>query len=294
MNKGKVLVTGSTGLLGTKIISIVKNCNVITTFHNTKPLYPNSVKLDIRDSNYVLKLFYKLKPTIVIHTASETNVEKCETEREQAWKTNVEGTRNIAEACQKVNAKLLCISTDYVFDGEKGLYNEIDKPNPVNYYGLTKLESEKQVSTYSKNYVILRTSVLYGWHPLKSNYVTWVINKLEQQKGIAIVEDHYNTPTLADNLAKTVIETIEKDLQGVYHAAGTERINRYEFAKKIAKTFGLNSDLIKPVKMSQVTTWTAKRPRDSSLDTRKIQKQLKTKPLNIIEGLNKMKEEAKL
>jgi dTDP-4-dehydrorhamnose reductase len=278
-------------LLGNKIVELAKNDWTVIPVHRTKPLNSNSLELDITDATEVLNLLSEIKPDVVIHTASETNVDKCEIEKEQAWKINVEGTRNIAEACQKVNAKLVYISTDYVFDGEKGFYNEEDKPNPVNYYGLTKLEGEKQVIEYCKNYAILRTSVLYGWHPWKQNFATWIINKLKQQQEITVVEDHYNTPTLADNLAEMAIEVAEKDLRGLYHASGSERISRYEFAKQIAKTFDLNSDLIKPVKMDQLTAWIAKRPRDSSLNTNKIQKQLKTKPLNITEGLNRMKQE---
>jgi len=287
-----MLVTGASGLLGNKIVEHAKNDYKLVPIYKTTPLHSNSLKLDITDAVEVSNLFSRFKPTVVIHTASETNVDKCETEKVHAWKVNVEGARNIADACQKVNAKLVAISTDYVFDGEKGLYTEEDTPNPINYYGVTKLEGEKQVINYCKNYAILRTSVLYGWHPWKQNFATWVINKLRQQQEINIVEDHYNTPTLADNLAEMALEVAEKDLQGLYHASGNERISRYEFAKKIAETFGLNSDLIKPVKMSQMAAWTAKRPRDSSLDTGKIRKQLKTKPLNITEGLNKMREEA--
>ncbi|MCJ7631866.1 dTDP-4-dehydrorhamnose reductase [Candidatus Bathyarchaeota archaeon] len=278
-------------MLGNKIVELTKNDYTVTPIHKTKPLHSNSLKLDITDAIEVLNLLGKLKPDAVVHTASETNVDKCEIEKEQAWKINVEGTRNIAEACQEVNAKLVYISTDYVFDGEKGLYDEEDKPNPVNYYGLTKLEGEKQVIEHCENYAILRTSVLYGWHPWKQNFATWIINKLRQQQEITVVEDHYNTPTLADNLAEIAVEAAKRDLRGLYHASGCERISRYEFAKQIAKTFDLNSDLIEPVKMSQITAWIAKRPKDSSLNTGKIQKQLKTKPLNITEGLNKMKQE---
>lgn len=287
----KLLITGTSGLLGNKIVEVAKHNYEVIPTHNTKPLHSNSLKLEITNLNETLSIFNKLEPNLVIHTASETNVDKCETEKEHAWKTNAEGTRNIAEACQKLGAKLVYISTDYVFDGEKGLYNEEDKPNPVNYYGLTKLEGEKKVIECCKNYAILRTSVLYGWHPWKQNFATWIINKLKQQQEITVVEDHYNTPTLADNLAEMAVEVAEKDMRGLYHASGRERISRYEFAKQIAGTFGLNSNLVKPVKMSQLTAWIAKRPGDSSLNTSKIQKQLKIKPLNITEGLNKMKQE---
>jgi dTDP-4-dehydrorhamnose reductase len=293
-NKKKLVITGASGLLGSKIVELgIVGFDVIPIY-NTKLLHSNSLKLDITDTAEVSALINRIKPTVVVHTAAQTNVDKCEREKEQAWTTNVEGTRNIAEATQKLHAKLIFISTDYVFDGERGLYIERDKPNPVNHYGLTKLESENQVSNYCDNYAILRTSVLYGWHPWKRNFANWVIDKLRLRKEIAVVEDQYNTPTLADNLAEIVIEIIEKDLQGVYHSSGKERANRYVFAQQIAKTFGLKSDLIKPVKMNQMADWTAKRPKDSSLKTNKIQKQLKTKPLNIFDGLNKMREEAKL
>jgi dTDP-4-dehydrorhamnose reductase len=292
--KKKLLATGASGLLGSKIVKITRESYKLIPLYSSKPLNSNSLKLDITEREQVFSLFKKVKPDIVIHAASETNVDKCETEKEHAWKVNVDGTRNIAHACNKAEAKLIYISTDYVFDGEKGNYQEHDKPNPINYYGFTKLEGEKQVINTCKNYVILRTSVLYGWHPWKQNFATWIINQLKQNKEITVVENHYNSPTLADNLAKITIEVVQKDLQGLYHASGSERISRYQFAKQIAKTFNLDSNLIKPIKMDQLTAWIAKRPKDSSLNTEKIQKQLKTKPLNITEGLKRMEEELKI
>jgi len=287
----RLLVTGASGLLGSKIVELAREDYEIIPLHNTKPLHPNSLRLDITDQNQVFSLFSKLEPDIVIHTASETNVDKCETQKEHAWKINVEGTRNIAEVC-KAGAKLIYISTDYVFDGRKGNYTEDDTPNPINYYAVTKLEGEKRVVQNCKNFAILRTSVLYGWHPFKQNFATWVITQLEQNKEITVVEDHYNTPTLADNLAEMAIEAIQKDLQGVYHACGSERIGRYEFARQIARAFDLNQNLIRPTRMEQLTAWIAKRPRDSSLNTNKIRSQLEAKPLNITEGLDRMKKEA--
>jgi dTDP-4-dehydrorhamnose reductase len=288
-----LVITGASGLLGNKIVELARKDYEVIPMYNTRPLHPNSLKLDITDLKQVFTTFSKLKPEIAIHTASETNVDKCETQKEQAWRINVEGTRNIAFACSKVGAKLVYVSTDYVFDGEKGNYKEQDKPNPINYYGVTKFEGESQVVQHCKNYTILRTSVLYGWHPWKQNFATWTINQLKQNKELTVVEDHYNTPTLADNLAEMALEAVQKDLRGLYHASGSQRISRYEFAKQIAKIFNLDQNLVKPIKMSQLTAWVAKRPRDSSLNTDKIQKQLKTKPLNITEGLNRMKKEAK-
>lgn len=288
----RLLVTGASGLLGSKIVELAKGKYDVIPLHNAKPLHQNSLKLDITNRKQVFNLLRKLKPDLVVHTAAETNVDKCETQKELAWKTNVEGTRSVAAACSEIDAKIVYISTDYVFDGEKGLYTEEDTPNSINHYGVTKLEGENQIKKLCKNHIILRTSVLYGWHPWKQNFATWVINSLKQGNEISIVEDHFNTPTLADNLAEIIIEALQKDLQGLYHASGSQKISRYEFAKEIANTFNLDYSLIKPIKMSQLTTWIAKRPKDSSLNINKIKGRLKTKLLNIYEGFIKMTENA--
>jgi len=292
-HKGRLLITGASGLLGSKLQKIAEGKFNLILLHNTRPLSPNSLELDITNQKEVAKLFNDLRPEIVIHTASETNVDKCELQKEHAWKTNVEGTCNIARACKEIDAKLAYISTDYVFDGEKGNYKEEDKPNPISYYGITKLEGENQVIQNCNDHVILRTSVIYGWHQWKQNFATWVINQLRQNKEITVVDDHYNTPTLADNLAEMTIEALQSDLHGLYHASGIEKISRYDFAIQIAGTFRLNPNLVKPIKMSQLTAWVAKRPRNSSLNMDKIQKHLKTKPLNITDGLNKMRQKEK-
>jgi dTDP-4-dehydrorhamnose reductase len=291
LRRERIAITGSSGLLGNEVVKLAKRDYDVTSLHNTKTIYSDSVQLDITGTEPVLGFFSRLRPDVVIHTASQTNVDRCETEKENAYNINVVGTLNIAKACKNIRAKLIYISTDYVFDGEKGNYREQDTPNPINYYGTTKLEGEKQVAQYCQEYAILRTSVLYGWHPWKQNFATWAISQLRQNKQIAVVEDHYNTPTLASNLAEMAMEFIEKDLQGLYHASGSERISRFEFAQQIAKTFELDPQLIKPIKMSQLTAWIAKRPRDSSLNTEKIEKQLRTKPLNITSGVGMMKKE---
>ena len=293
MAKKRLLITGANGLLGNKAVVLASRNYEVMPLHHAKPLHDNSLEVDIVNKEQVLSIFRKLRPNAVIHAAAETNVDKCETQKERALNVNVKGTQNVAEACDEVGAKLVHISTDYVFDGEKGHYKEEDKPNPISYYGLTKLEGERQVVAHCRNYVILRTSVLYGWHPWKQNFATWVISQLRQNKEISVVEDHYNTPTLADNLAEMILQALQRDLKGLYHASGSERISRYEFAKKIAESFQLDSNLIKPAKMSQLAAWIAKRPRDSSLSTDKIRKQLRTRPLNITEGLNRMKTEEK-
>jgi dTDP-4-dehydrorhamnose reductase len=289
----KLLVTGASGLLGNWTVNLASEKFLVTPTDVAEPLHTNALKTDITDADAVRRLFRELGPDVVIHTASETNVDRCETEKDRSWKINVEGTRNIAEACRETGSKLVYISTDYVFDGEKGLYTEVDSPNPIDFYGLTKLEGERQAQRRCTRIAVLRTSVLYGSHPTKQDFVTWVINKLKEAQAITVVEDHFNTPTLAQNLAAMALEVASRDLQGVFHTSGCERISRYDFARKIAEAFSLDSNLIKPIKMSELKAWIAKRPKDSSLNTAKIQNQLRTKPLSINEGLNKLRQELK-
>jgi dTDP-4-dehydrorhamnose reductase len=289
----RLLVTGASGLLGNWVVALARNSWHVTPTDIVESSLQNAVKADISDAESVRLLFEKAKPELVIHTASETNVDRCETEREHAWKINVVGTRNIAEACLKIPAKLIYISTDYVFDGEKSLYCEDDTPNPIDFYGLTKLEGERQAVRHCPKAVVLRTSVLYGAHPTKKDFATWVISNLRQNQEIRVVDDHFNTPTLAENLAKMALEVGTKNLQGLFHTSGCERISRYEFSRKIANAFDLDSNLVKPIKMSDLKAWIAKRPKDSSLSTAKIQCELETKPLSINEGLSKLKEELK-
>ncbi len=288
-----LLITGASGLLGNWTVTLAEKDYQITPTDIIEPQHPNAVKADLADAETVRQLFLKVKPDVVIHTASETNVDRCETEKERAWKINVHGTRNVAEACVETDAKLICISTDYVFEGEKGFYSEEDAPNPIDFYGLTKLEGERQAAKRVNTLAILRTSVLYGCHPTKQDFITWVINKLRQGQEITVVDDHFNSPTLAENLAEMALEVAGRDLQGIFHTSGCERISRYDFARKAAEAFKLDSSLIKPIKMSELKAWIAKRPRDSSLDTAKVQKQLKTKPLSINEGIRKLKKEMK-
>lgn len=287
----KILITGASGLLGSKIVKLAEGRYEIIPTHRQRSLFPNSVEMDITKREEVLKVIQKSKPDVLIHAAGETNVDKCETDKEWAWKANVEGTKNISEACRKTGVKLIFVSTDYIFSGEKGLYTESDSANPINYYGLTKLKGEEIVEKNCENYAIARASAIYGWHPWKSNFATWIISFLRQGMNMNVVEDHYDSPTLAENLAEVVLKMVEKEATGIYNTAGSERINRYNFALNIAKIFSLNEDLIKPIKMKDLRAWVAKRPRDSSLIVDKAQKELGVKLLNTEEGLMRMKEQ---
>jgi len=284
----KVLVTGAGGLLGTKIVELAQDYTVYKT-HGSHSFFPDSIKMDITDREEVRHVFSQLRPDVVIHTAAETNVDKCEDQREHAWKTNADGTRILAEACNKAQARMVYISTDYVFDGEQGLYTEEDEPDPVNYYGTTKLMGERSVEKHCESFAILRTSVLYGTHPEKPNFVKWIIRTLKRGEPLTVVEDHYNSPTLADNLAEVIVKAVESRLSGVYHVAGSERVSRYDLALKTAEIFILDATLVHPIRMNELKAWTAKRPKDSSLRIDKIERKAGVKLLDVTQGLREMK-----
>ena len=284
----KVLVTGASGLLGSKLVKALSEGYEVIPTHSTHSIHPGSVRMDIVDGDEVARVLSGVEPKLVVHAAAETNVDKCETNRELAWNVNAKGTRNIAEACAKMCVKLVYVSTDYVFDGEKGLYSEEDEAKPVNYYGVTKLKGEEFVRELCEDFIIARTSVLYGWHPSKVNFATWVIDSLRNSKGISVVEDHYDSPTLADNLAEIILRIVGMDLTGAYHVAGSERISRYDFAMKTAEVFGFDRSLITPVRMKDLKVWIAQRPRDSSLSVDKAKRELKVTLLDVREGLHRM------
>lgn len=283
----RLFITGGSGLLGSKFRYIAGNEYEIVTTHHKNP-GENSVSFDITDENDVMDKITSLNPDAVIHAAALTNVDYCEDHPEEAWNVNAKGTDNIAKACEKIDSKLIYVSTDFVFDGERGMYSEEDKTNPLGYYASTKLEGEEFIRQHDDlDYAVTRVSVLYGWHT-RINFVTWVIDELKHGNEINIVTDQYNSPTLADNAAEAMLKIFEKDKTGIYHTVGDERINRFDFAQNIAKVFDLDSSLINPTKSTNFVQ-KAKRPKDSSLNVEKARKDLGIKMLNTTEGLNYMK-----
>ena len=290
----KLLVTGASGLLGTRICQLAckRNYEVYSAYSQHTPRYGTPIKFDVTDSKVVLEAFEKTKPDAVVHAAALPDVDKCEKEKDLAWKINVEGTANVAQLCHRHNCFLVYISTDYVFNGEKGEYKETHSTAPVNYYGLTKLEGEKRVKQSKTAHCIARSSVIYGSIPAaeKINFALWLIDKLEKKEEVKTVIDQWSSPTLNTNLAEMILEIVEKRLTGTFHLAGATRLSRHEFAQHIAKTFNLNPNLLKPVTAKEMT-WLAKRPKDSSLNVDKANETLTHKPLQISESLSKLKTE---
>ncbi len=289
----KLLVTGASGLFGSKLAEIALARNqVYSGFSKDAVPFGIPIKFDVSDKNQVEAAFEASKPDVVVHAATLTDVDKCELDKPLAWKINVEGTKNVAEATAKYGAFLVYISTDYVFGGEKGCYKEEAAPKPINYYGLTKLKAEETATQFVPGCCIARASVIYGATPAagKINFALWLINKLRSGERVRIVTDQWNSPTLNTSLANMTLEVVDRRLSGIFHLCGASRVSRYEFALKIAETFGLDAGLIERVDSSTFKL-PAKRPMDSSLDTSKANTLLKNKPLQLAEALALLKQE---
>ena len=177
------------------------------------------------------------------------------------------------------------ISTDYVFDGNKGLYKETDLTNPLSNYGTTKLSGEKIIQDKTSRWSIIRTSTPFGKHYFKKTFPVWVYENLKINKKINILENQFTSPTYVPNLSEMILEIIFHRLEGFFHLAGSTKISRFEFAKMIATKFDLNLSLLNPVKIDSMP-WKAIRPIDSSLDISKINTVLKTKPYTINQSLD--------
>lgn len=290
----KLLITGASGLLGSKLASIAltKNIEVYAGYNKNTPHFGIPVLLDVSDKNQVKKTFELVKPDVVVHAASLVDVDKCELDRALAWKINVDGAINIANSVAKTGCFLVYISTDYVFSSKKRFHKECDETEPINYYGVTKLKAEQASLQIVPHCCIARTSVIYGANATagKINFALWILEKLKKGEKIQIATDQYNSPTLNTNLADMIMDIIEQRLNNIFNLCGASRVSRYIFAQTLARIFDLDAHLIEPVSVSSFN-WAAKRPTDSSLDVSKTQQLLQVKPLTLPHALATLKDE---
>jgi dTDP-4-dehydrorhamnose reductase len=287
----RILITGASGLLGHAVFQSSKKSGLETygTYHERR-IDEKLVPLDINNKNQLDGTIKKVNPDVIVHTAALTNVDYCEDHREEAWKVNVEGVRNIAEECSKLGIKMVYISTSYVFDGIVGMYDEDAVPNPINYYGLTKLEGEKLAASLPSS-LIIRTTWIFDCNFDEKNFAIRLINNLKNGQIVRAPIDQVGNPTLARNLADAIVELVQNNSTGIFNIVGLDNLNRYEFAIKIADALGLNRKLIVAV-TSEELAQKARRPKLADLTTDKARRELrKTKLLSLTESIQKFKEE---
>ena len=288
----KILYTGSNGLLGQKIsratptfpqhefLATSRGANRIQNMGTAA-----YASMDITNSEDVLRVVEEFQPDVIIHGAAMTHVDECELYPEQATLVNVGGTRNMAEAAQQVDAHLVHISTDFIFDGKDGPYKEEAEPNPVSHYGWTKLEAEKIIEQLS-SYSILRTVLVIGMAEdlSRSNIVAWAMGALEKGKAINVVDDQFRTPTLAEDLAQGTLLAADQKAHGVFNIAGPDYMSIYELVGQVAQYFSLSMDSVTRVD-STTLNQPAKRPPATGFDIGKARKELGYRPHTFTEAL---------
>ena len=312
----KILVTGSNGLLGQKIIygllgdplcllpdeirkKIKSDVQIIACGKGENRLDRKDgyiyEQLDITNKSEVENIFTKHKPDVVINTAAMTNVDACETKREECRAANVTAMQYMVEVLEKSGTHLIHISTDFIFDGMKGSeYDENDKPNPLHYYAESKLEGEKIVMASKLKWAILRTIIVYGVVDgnTRSNLVLWVKNNLEKKQKINVINDQFRAPTLSEDLAQACIMAAMKRAEGIFHVSGEKTYNILELANIIADFWKLDKSYMNPVSSDELKQ-PAKRPPRTGFIIDKAKKILGYTPRSFQEGLKIVDEQLK-
>lgn len=249
----RILITGANGLLGQKLVGLLTkqpNVELIATARgdNRLPFLDGYTyrSMDITDRKQVLDTITDVHPDVVIHGAAMTDVDKCETQKDDCWAQNVHAVEYIIEACRAMNAFLLHVSTDFIFDGSAGPYDETAEANPISFYGWSKQAGESAVIHSGIHWAIARTVLVYGIaHDMsRSNIILWVKKSLEDGKNIKVVTDQWRSPTLAEDLAMGCYLIADKEAEGIFNISGKEVLTPYEMAIKTADYFGLDKSLI--------------------------------------------------
>lgn len=298
----KVLVTGSNGLLGQKLTDLyLKQTDRVQLIATARGANRHPVKegyiyaeMDITDAESVNEIITRYQPDTIINTAAMTNVDACETDKEGCIKLNVDAVEYLVQAANKVNAHFIQLSTDFIFDGEDGPYDEEAEANPLSFYGESKLKGEEIVISKAKNWSIARTVLVYGIvaDMSRSNIVLWVRDSLSQGKDINVVDDQFRTPTLAEDLAQGCWLIEEKEATGIYNISGKDFYSIYDMVSVVADHYKLDKKYIHRIK-SDTLNQAAKRPPKTGFILDKAYRELGYKPHSFMEGIDIVEKQAK-
>jgi dTDP-4-dehydrorhamnose reductase len=266
MDRERILITGSGGFIGSNLYRVLKEKSFDVFGVDIKSNETVDYVCDISDRKQIEDYLEQIKPNKIVHFSAFSNVEKCETEKDYAYKSNVIATKNLCDYCRRHNCMVVYISTDYVFDGVDGNYSESSPTNPIQYYGVTKLEGEKLVAKL-KRFIILRPTVVFGWDPMGMNFFMQVMRKLKAGQELYVPDDQISNPTYVLDLCQAITRIIALPPgNGIFLSTGPVAYSRFNFAKIIAKEFSLNEKLIIPKKTSEMSQ-IAKRPLNNSTNS---------------------------
>ncbi|TDS28058.1 dTDP-4-dehydrorhamnose reductase [Halanaerobium congolense] len=256
----RVLVTGADGQLGYDVVKKLKGLNI-------EHIGVDKEDFDLTSEKETKDFILNYQPDVIVHCAAYTDVDQAEVERKLCYKVNVKGTRYVTEAAKELNAKMLYISTDYVFDGQgEEPFEVTDEPNPINYYGETKYQGEQEVQKNLNKYFIVRTSWVFGEHG--DNFVKTMLKLGKERDEISVVADQYGSPTYTGSLSELIIEMVKTKKYGLYHATNEGYCSWYEFAIEIYKIAGIDIN-VKPLSTGEFKS-RAKRPKNSKLSKQNL------------------------
>jgi dTDP-4-dehydrorhamnose reductase len=294
----KIVITGSNGLLGQSLLKLLlneKNAYQVIGFSKGENRSGRDDfeyhSIDLTDEELLKKTILQSSPNVIINAAAMTNVDRCEIDKSECDKINVELVKLLSQVGAQINAHMIHISTDFIFDGKKGNYTETDKPNPLSYYGMSKLKSEQVLINSKINYTILRTILVFGQvHGMRrSNIVLWVKNMLEMGKEITMVHDQYRAPTYVEDLAMACKISIDKKAQGIFNISSNQTLSIYKIAQQIAAVFQLNNNLIKPISSLELDQ-KAVRPSKTGFDLSNTKRNLGIHAKSFKEDLQRFKD----
>jgi dTDP-4-dehydrorhamnose reductase len=262
----RILVIGAKGMLGRELMGIL-----YSSFSKDEVIGWDIEEMDVQKEDESVRKIATLRPMVVIHIAAYTDVDGCELNQEKAFAVNAEGTRHVALAASKCRAKMVYLSTDYVFDGEKREpYLESDPPRPLNVYGHSKLRGEQYVQEWVKDSLIIRTQWLYG--PFGKNFVASILQQAREKEVLSIVDDQTGSPTYTGDLARAICELIQFDVRGIFHVANSDFCTWYTFGQAILKLSGVNRVKVLPISSRELDR-PAARPSYSVLNCQKLKKE---------------------
>ena len=290
-----VLITGGTGLLGKSLVDIFRKGHeiVATYIGEYKIANENHVcycKLDVQNSYGYEQLFKEARPKVVIHTASIGSPDFAENNKEITRRINISGTEMLLSLCKEHGSRFVYISSNGIYDGEHAPYSEDDEVRPINFYGKIKFEGEAVTLAAQVQSAIVRPNIMYGWnHPFeRSNIVTLALAKLANGEKFMAYEDVYVSPLFVEECARAILKIVQEEQYETYNIAGRDRVSIYELIQQAARIFGLDDELVIPIRQGYFNELVA-RPIDTSYRTDKMENQLGIKPLSIKEGVTMMK-----
>ena len=282
-----LLITGGSGFVGQNLARYFgPRRQTVTTYftHPPSASAERSIQLDIRDANTVFSAFDRERPEVVIHAAGNKNLKLCEDNPDEAYRVNAAGTQNVARACRRVGARLIYVSTDLVFSCTEGNYKEDALPEPTSAYGRSKLLGERFALEELDHVAVCRSGGIYG---KGSPLLKWFAGEMEARRTVDCFIDIFNTPTYVVNLGEMMETILERELVGVFHTVGRERVSRFEFFRTYAETLGLDVSLLAPVSFNSLKDALLLRP-DSSLSIEETAGKLRMTFNSVIEGFTRL------